>query len=96
MRESSASARCIAIVLCLLSALALTACARTSTRPETPPTPPLVACDLQPLSPIPAIPELVGMDSWAIEIMGLYEIAATRVIAANDCLGRLRKGGVIR
>lgn len=49
-----------------------------------------------PIRPLPPIPELVGMDKWAIEVMGIYEDIGTAASASAACLAKLRKDGVIR
>ena len=58
--------------------------------------PPQVACDAQPLSLIPPVPDLSGMAEWGVTVMGLYEQAAERLNATNDCLRKLRVDGVTR
>ena len=58
--------------------------------------PPRVDCDMGPIRPLPPIPELVGMDKWAIEVMGIYEDIGTAASASAACMAKLRKDGVIQ
>lgn len=88
--------RSTVIVLFLACACALTACAPNLTRPVVVPTPPLVQCHIDPMPAIPAIPDLSGMDAWAIEVMGLIEGEAIKIKANNACMQSLRTRGVIR
>lgn len=86
----------MSLLLVLLLSNVLTACKPSLTRPETAPTPPSVPCLSEPLSPVPQIPDWPEIDQWAATMMGLYEIAATRLNATNNCLRDLRAKGVIR
>lgn len=89
--------RSIAIVLLLLCAFALTACAPNSTRPAPVPTPPpRVDCQRTPPAQVPPIPELAQMDEWALAVMSIIEAERSKWIAEQDCLSSLRSRGVIR
>lgn len=100
MTPSNAYERFTKIVLSLLIVvwllLVLSGCQKNSVRPATQPMPPWVICDAQPLSPIPVVPEWPEIDQWAVTMMQLYEIAAIRLQATNECLANLRNQGVIR
>ena len=87
------STRTVLLLACLLG---LQGCGKSLTRPTEIRSLPLVACDAQPLTVPPMVPEPAQMDSWAIQMLGLYEQAATILKASNDCLARLRHDGVIR
>lgn len=89
-------ARSIAIVLSLVCACVLPACSPSLTRPVVVPTPPLVQCHIDPMPPIPAIPELSGMDAWAVTVLGMIESQAIKINAHNACMQSLRTRGVIR
>lgn len=86
----------LSLLIALLLSLGLSACQTNSMRPENLPTKPSVPCDAQPLSPIPVVPEWPEIDQWAVTMMQLYEIAAIRLQATNECLANLRNQGVIR
>lgn len=89
--------RSIAIVLLLLCAFALTACAPNSTRPAPVPTPPpRVDCQRTAPAQIPPIPPLGEMDGWALLVMAIVEAERTKWQAEQDCLASLRAKGVIR
>lgn len=57
---------------------------------------PQVPCDVPYASIPPAIPDPAAMDIWAIEMLGLYETAAGRIVGFNACLKELREAEVIR
>jgi len=89
--------RSIAIVLFLLSALALTACATNSTLPAPAPTePPRVDCQRTPPAQVPPVPPLGEMDAWGLLVMAIVEAERTKWQAERDCLASLRAKGVIR
>lgn len=80
----------------LLVTFGLMGCKRRLTRPEIAPQPPLVPCDVPYAGIPPVVPSPAGMDVWALEMLGLYEIAAGRIVGFNACLKELRAKGVIR
>ena len=48
------------------------------------------------LPAIPPIPGLLGMDVWAVQVMGIAETIGATVSAHAACMRELRAKGVIR
>lgn len=97
MSPSKRLGRSTAIALLPLLVSALAACKPYSIKHAPVPTaPPRVDCQRSPPAQVPPIPPLSQMDEWALSAMAIVEAERAKWQAEQDCMTRLRKGGVIR
>jgi hypothetical protein len=87
----------VAILLlgCTIAVISILGCA-PAVRPTQILTPQVNCGQYAPPAIIPPIPDLSGMDAWAIQVMGIYQVEVTKRKAEDKCLGDLRSKGVIR
>jgi hypothetical protein len=103
LRSIRSTSLCLAL---LLSASVLPACSPLSTRPVIEPTlPPVVSCDQTPpaaqvpdLPPVTTAPShmLEAMDTWALQMLGLYTREVTIRHNEHACMDQLRKQKIIQ